>query len=228
MAHKRLLFHYRPHKRPTVRRFRCFGHRRNTLLYRAACVLLCLLILLTCTDFRVKKIIRKGADGVLQNRMTLLINETVGEVLEAGGVKYADLITLERGADGSVTAITTNAVRMNMLKSDLSKRLAEKMAQTDKSTIGIPWGTLTGSALLNGRGHTMKLRISLYGYALTDLVSEFASAGVNQTRHRIYLTVRVTANGFIALWHISSPVETKVLVAETIIVGSVPQVYLNP
>lgn len=91
----------------------------------------------------------------------------------------------------------------------------------------VPWSTLNGFEFLQGFGKGLRLDITQYGYVLTNIRSEFTSAGINQTRHSLILDVTVKVQGYISFLCVSSEVKNSMIVAETVIVGTVPDAYFN-
>lgn len=73
----------------------------------------------------------------------------------------------------------------------------------------------------------MPLRLTLSGNVNADFKSSFESAGINQTKHQIYLNIHTSVYSFLPGFNTTTDVETNVPVAETIIVGAVPQVVAN-
>jgi sporulation protein YunB len=154
------------------------------------------------------------------------INKAVTNELKKDNVSYNDLVTVERNESGEVLAITTNMVKMNELKASVISSVQEQLSDNHKD-IGVPLGTLLGNDLLHGRGPNVPLRLTLSGNVNADFKSSFESAGINQTKHQIYLNIHTSVYSFIPGFNTTTDVETNIPVAETIIVGEVPQVVAN-
>ena len=91
--------------------------------------------------------------------------------------------------------------------------------------LSIPIGTLTGSALLAGRGPRISVRMESVGSSSARFENRFDSAGINQTNHQIALEVDVSVSILLPGFTTATTVSTAVTVAETVIVGSVPETY---
>ncbi len=155
------------------------------------------------------------------------INNAVMEELNRENISYDDLITVERGNDGNVLAVTTNMVKMNELKAKIISDIQGKLNNDTYSTVWVPLGTLIGGDFFHGKGPNIALKASLSGDVTAEFNSTLTSAGINQTKHQIYLDVSTSIYSFLPGFDTTTDVKTNILVAETVIVGSVPQVVAN-
>jgi sporulation protein YunB len=119
---------------------------------------------------------------------------------------------------------TADSTRFKRL---VTERLADRLESLDPSTLAIPLGTLTNVIPFSALGPSVRVRVQSVGDIQTSYVNEFTSAGVNQTKHSIYLQVDVTVYLLIPGEIVPVTVQDRVCVAETIIVGEVPDTYLN-
>lgn len=156
-----------------------------------------------------------------------MINQAVLDELDKNSVSYGNLITVSRADDGTVQSITTNVVEMNKLKANILNDVQNKLGSNAYINVWIPSGTLLGGDIFYGHGPAVPLKIMLNGNATADFKSSLSSAGINQTRHQIYLDVSASVYSFLPGFRTTTEVKTNVLVAETVIVGSVPQVVAN-
>lgn len=155
------------------------------------------------------------------------INDAVITELNRDNISYDDLITVERGSDGNVLAITTNMVKMNELKAKIISDIQDKLNNDTYSTVWVPIGTFIGGDFFHGKGPKVALKASLSGNVTAEFNSTLASAGINQTKHQIYLDIGTSIYSFLPGFDTTTEVKTNILVAETVIVGSVPQVVAN-
>ena len=156
-----------------------------------------------------------------------MINQAVLNQLEKNSVSYENLITVGRATDGTVQSITTNVIEMNKLKANILTDVQNKLGNDAYINVWIPYGTFLGGDIFYGRGPKVPLKIMLNGNATADFKSSFSSAGINQTRHQIYLDVSASVYSYLPGFRTATDVKTNVLVAETVIVGSVPQVVAD-
>ena len=157
--------------------------------------------------------------------ITIIVNDVVSEILEGGELDYEKLVTLERNEQGAVTALIANSANINALRAKVTNAVVERFADTDLTRISIPVGNLIGGTLLSGKGPRLKLDILSVTNVVTSFRNEFTSAGINQTRHRIILDVEVSLEVLLGPDSGTDSVLTEVIVAETVIVGTVPDAY---
>jgi len=155
------------------------------------------------------------------------INRAVLDELSAHEVEYDKLITIVYDAAGNIAAVESSAVEMNKLKARLTVAVIESLAALPDQNVTIPLGTLTGIELLSGRGPKLKLRMTPSPYVESALVNNFDSAGINQTRHQIFIEISVTITAILVPYITTVNVTTNVVVAETIIIGKVPDMFAD-
>lgn len=156
------------------------------------------------------------------------INSVIADELNKNGVSYNDLVNIQRDStNGKVLSITTQMVKMNELKAAIINDVQKEMGGDGHTDIGIPLGTLLGNDLLHGYGPKIPLRLTLSGNVNAEFKSLFESAGINQTRHQIYLNIHTSVYSFLPGFSTTTEVDTNIPVAETVIVGEVPEVVAN-
>ncbi len=162
----------------------------------------------------------------VSNQVTHHFSETLAGEL-SGEVSYSDLVTLERDEAGQITAITTNVAKMNLLKEQVVSETGAYIDGLDRSEFAIPVGSLTNRAIFSGRGLKVTVKAITAGTVTAVFQQSFTEAGINQTRHQILLEVTVPVEMLLAGETWTETVKTQILVAETVIVGQVPQTYLQ-
>lgn len=176
-------------------------------------------------DARLRPFVRNTATVQAQNYAATVAGAAVPGVLQKTGADYSSLVEIVRDTSGNIVSIQTDAMRINQIKSGINTAVASALANLDGKELGVPLGSLTGLALLNGRGPRLNVIISLTGSAQTQFINEFSSAGVNQTRHQIFLKTTVTLLIVFPTATVTTAYTMNMLVAETIIVGKVPLAY---
>ena len=156
---------------------------------------------------------------------TQAVNEAVLSVLQ--GVDYADFVTVEKNSQNEVVLITANSNSVNQLARNASIVTQGKINTLFQQAISIPLGTLSGIPLLSQLGPDVNIVIDPVGTVQCFFVSHFETAGINQTLHRIYLNVSSTVDVIIPSSHQVVQIETPILVCETVIVGKVPDTFLQ-
>jgi len=154
-----------------------------------------------------------------------VINEAVDMQIEQGDIAYEDLISLQTDKDGKITALTTNMQEMNRLKTRLLMILDDDIYDISVDEIGVPVGNLTGIQLLSGVGPRIPVKIVAVSSSDAEFSGEFLDAGINQTIHRIMLNVSLDLIILLPSGTLTERVTTDVCVAETVLLGSVPENY---
>lgn len=154
------------------------------------------------------------------------INEAAKEKM-AGQVTYADMMTVRTDQQGKVTMLEANAVRMNELATSTALRAQEMLASAEAQSVQIPLGAALGIPFLSAWGPEIPVRIVPVSAVSAAFSTEFESAGINQTRHKIYLSLNTTVRLVIPSGGREVALQSQVLIAESIIVGQVPDSYVN-
>ncbi len=209
-----------------MRRWRRYGTGRHVQIKALVLIAMCLgfMVLL---NHQLRPIIESITTNEARIKSINTINKAVAEELSANGVSYDNLVSVERNDSGKVLAITTNMIKMNELKAAVIMDVQNRLGDDSHSEVGVPLGTLLGNDLLHGRGPNVPLKLTLSGNVTADFKSSFESAGINQTKHQIYLDIHTSVYSFIPGFNTTTEVETNIPVAETIIVGEVPQMLAN-
>ena len=159
------------------------------------------------------------------NMVNRIVSEAVDEAIESGNITYSDLITYEKDNDGRITAIYSNMAAFNRLQSKILDIILARIDQVSTRELSIPVGSLTGSVLLAGRGPRISVRMESVGSSSANFENAFTTAGINQTKHQIVLNIDVTVSILLPGFSTATTVSNAVTVAETVIVGSVPDTY---
>ena len=199
--------------------------RGRKIAFTAVCSLLVFITAFLLLDARIRPFVRNTAVVQAQNYAATVAGSAVPDILAAEGADYASLTEITRDSSGNIVSIQTDAMRINRIKSGINSAVAASLANLDGKQLGVSIGSLTGLALLNGRGPRLNAIISLTGSAQTHFVNEFSSAGINQTRHQIFLKTTVTLLVVFPTTTVTTAYTMTMLVAETIIVGKVPLAY---
>lgn len=148
------------------------------------------------------------------------------EVAERGD-EYQDLVYIHKDDSGKIVMIQPDIVKMNGLVARTALAVERDLASIEQETIKIPLGQVLGSRLLAGYGPPVKARVVPVGQVRVNLRDVFEAAGINQTRHYIYLDISAILNIAVPFSTENVKVAAQVPVTETIIVGEVPNTYLH-
>ena len=165
----------------------------------------------------------------VQNAILAQVEQTMQSLLLDHAPEYGEMVKLQYGPDGSLSSLSTDPLFMNRLRSALVDGLLEDLADMNVHQISIPVGSLIPSELFWGRGPDIRINALSVGSISAEYESEFTGAGVNQTMHRILLKLEIPATVLLPLCKVELSVDTAFCIAETVIVGQVPNAYLlNP
>ena len=136
-------------------------------------------------------------------------------------------VMLEPLSYGDITLIEANSIVINKLARDMAQSTETYIEKMGEQDVEIPIGTLSGSPLLAGKGFNITIKILPLGSVKCQFISEFESAGINQTRHKIYLDVIASISIVLPTSESTVKINTPVLVSESILIGKVPDTYLT-
>lgn len=160
------------------------------------------------------------------NRVSLTISQSVARCVSEQNMTYSDFVTIETDSAGNVTSLTSNLASSSRLNSLLVEYITDELGQLQQEKFGIPLGTLTGWVIFSGKGPMIEVELLSAGDVTTQFRHSFEQAGINQTQHRVMLDVSVTIYLLIPGETLSTQVDSEICVAETVIVGQVPETYL--
>lgn len=156
---------------------------------------------------------------------TKIVNDTIDDVME--NYTYTDLVVINKDNDGKINSIHADTATLNKIVSNIATNIQKNIDSQENRDIYIRLGTFTGITLLSGRGPKVPIRISSIGNIDTNIKSEFESAGINQTIHRITLETKCEIQILTPFNTIVSSVEDKVILAENIVIGEIPESYFD-
>ena len=223
-------------------RYRRPFHRRSGYVYssgpavtvkrrRRLPVALLLFLAMFCLFFAAVAIFLKDLSAQIavsdaSDIVTVQINNAISDIMAEQDYSGDYFVSFEKDAAGDVTAISSNMARINALSAKILHRV---VGATENRTIeiGIPAGNLTGISLLMGRGPNIPVQIIVLTSSRVEFNNSIVTAGINQTKHQINLEVIVDIDILVPWGTESSQVMTEILIADTIVVGQVPDTYLN-
>ena len=183
-------------------------------------------VMLVPSSIYLRAISSQMADAMATDLVVSMVNDELSRILVREGYGYDYFVTLEKDNDGNITAITTNMARINALSSELINEVLKTTSEGDLD-IEIPLGNLLGLNTMLGRGPQIPVEVILLTSSNISFKNDFVASGINQTKHVIMLEVLVDIYLLIPWETVSTSIKTEVLVAETVIIGPVPQTYVN-
>lgn len=200
--------------------------KRRPILIGMVAALLVLLLGWWYLDGNLTAVVLSLADARARSLAVQVLNESVEETL-ASGVSYDQLMAVTTGPDGSVRLIQANTAEMNRLASHVTLLAQKKLEELEDQTISVPLGSALGLTIFAGAGPRIQVRILPVGAVIPRFDTEFQTAGINQTRHKLLLTLTATVRLVIPTGAAVMEATTQMAVAESIIVGQVPDSFVD-
>ena len=175
--------------------------------------------------WHLKPVMTSMATARVSNLVNRIVSAAVNEAVENGDIDYQNFVIFVKDETGHITALRSNVAEVNRMQGQITDEILHRLSEVATSELEIPLGTLTGSALLAGRGPSLFVRMQAVGSASAAFRNQFTAAGINQTRHQIFLDVDVYMSILLPGMKTSTKVSNEIAVAETVIVGGVPDTY---
>ncbi|MFA5536298.1 MAG: sporulation protein YunB [Bacillota bacterium] len=203
-----------------------FRQRSTKIKIILFAVIMILVVLLGVTERSLRKTIGILAETQATWFAANAINTAVLEKI-ATNVYYGDLIKTERDYQNQIVFMQINTILLNEIKSGAAMEIQRVLQELKKVPLSIPFGQIFGLRLFANLGPNIKLTIVPAGVISVDIADSFEAAGINQTRHRIYLIAESEVKVVFPLIESTVLVDTQIPIADAIIVGPVPQFYLG-
>ena len=203
------------------------GSLVRKLLIRLIVVCLLLIAAVALLRSRFYPVIQSLAQTQVKNTASDLINDAIAEQIAAENIQYDRIVYFEKDLNGRITALKTNIGEINRLKTDVLNIINDEVLAADESSLGVALGSLFLPEFLSGKGPKLPVRILAIRNSEADFTSSFQEAGINQTMHQLNLEVMLDITVLVLGQTESFTVSSHMVVAETVIVGDVPNTYLQ-
>lgn len=207
---------------------RPFSTWRGSGLLVAAIVGIALAVLVIwMVDAALRPAVTTLATVQAQNKITGIVNAAVTATLADQGMAYSDLVALEKDGEGRVTLLSVDPVRLNTLRAEILERVLNQVEGLDAQELGVPLGSLTGFSTASNWGPMLPVRVLTAAVPKANFSNHFTDQGINQILHQILLDIQVDVTLLIPGGRTETSVTAQVCVAETLLVGEVPNSYLE-
>ena len=176
---------------------------------------------------RFRDVIQELAQTQVKNTTSDLTNDAIAKQIADGVIQYDRIVYFEKDLDGRITALKTNIGEINRLKTDILNIINDEILALDTSDIGIPLGSLFLPEFFSGKGPVIPVHILSIRNSDAVFASDFSQAGINQTLHRVNMEVSIDVAVLVLGQASSFTITSEVVVAETVIVGEVPDTFLQ-
>lgn len=198
--------------------------KRRLLLLLVLAVLAAAVLLLR---LRMAPLMKQLVVTQAENTMSTLVNEIVNDQIAKGTIDYDRIIYFEKDVDGRITALKTNMSEVNRLKTEILSAMNQGIEDISVGELDIPIGNFIFPELFSGKGFAVPVRILSVSTSDANFENHFSEAGINQTLHQIRMNILVNLSVLTPTGTVRTSVETDVVVAETVIVGTVPERYVS-
>ena len=170
---------------------------------------------------------KRMMDRQVDNQASDAINAAIAEQISAGDFDYDRMVTIEKDRNGCVTAIRTNMEEMNRLKTGVLMQIDRRLSNLSMEHMGLPVGSILFPDIFSGKGPEIPMAVLAVRTTDASFRSDFTDAGINQTLHSIWIDIQVniTVMAWTGTWEVT--VDSSVIAAQTVIVGTVPTTYFG-
>lgn len=191
-----------------------------------ALVALFLIGLVVLLHVNVTGILKSVSEASMRSITTVAVNDAIYYTL-SDQIRYEDLVTIGRDGEGNIRSITSNSFQINRIARDTAYMSQQNLTRMSEDGIEIPLGAFTGIEAWAGFGPRIKVKIIPISNVSCRFVSRFEGAGINQTKHSIYLEIVADISIIMPSGTSNFASLTEVLISESIIAGTVPDTYLQ-
>ena len=200
--------------------------KRRRFFRRALLLLLLLLALFLLIDRNFRPLVFSLAEARSAAMASQVLSGALAEAIE-DGVTYEDLMNVKMDQNGQVALLSANTMAMNRLATRAGDAALRRLNNMSSERVTVPLGAVLGTTLFSGSGPGVPVSIVPIGSIFTDFATEFEACGINQTRHKVYLQVTANIRIVIPTGAKTTQVSANMLVAESIIVGRVPEGFVG-
>lgn len=196
--------------------------------FKALILISCLIIVGVLIYFQrnVTRVLISISEATIRSITTVAVNDAIYYTLN-DTMRYEDLISIERDEAGNVTSITTDSLKINRIARDTAYLSQENLNKMSAEGIMVPMGALTGIEALAGFGQKINIKIIPISNVECRFVSKFVEAGINQTKHSLYLEIVSDISIILPSKSTNLASTIEVLICESVIAGKIPDTYLQ-
>lgn len=176
---------------------------------------------------RLYPVVEELARTQTTNSTSDLINDAISRQIAQGNIQYDRIVYFEKDLNGRITALKTNMAEVNRLKTDILNLINDEILAQDTDHLGVALGSLLLPEYFSGKGPQIPVRILSIRNSDAEFVSHFSEAGINQTLQQLTMDVKVDVSVLVLGNTQTFTVSSQVVVAETVIVGDVPNTFLQ-
>lgn len=186
---------------------------------------LLLTIVLIVFDDNLRTIINNYSESVSKAKVNTFLNDKVYNFLNNDKVDYSNIANITYDNDNNVKSISIDSAAVNKIKSGIISTIQNEIVKKNNFVIRIPIGTILGNSFTINKGPTIPINMVMSSVVHSNVNSIFEGSGINQTLHRIVLNIKVDIYMIMPWYRTNAMLETDFIIAETVIVGKVPDAF---
>ena len=200
--------------------------RRRRMMRRLMLLVILLAMGFILAERNFRPLVFSLAEAKSAQLATQVLTRAAAQALE-GETTYDDLMNVRMDANGQVALLSANTMRMNQLANKAGEAAQHMLKTMSSEQVSVPLGAARGLTIFAGSGPDIPVCIVPVGSITTNFVTEFEACGINQTRHKVYLTITAKIRIVIPNGAKTTEVTVNMLAAESIIVGAVPEGFVG-
>lgn len=202
------------------------GHKLCLIL---AVILIFAVLVVAYINAQIDKIMDSVVKRQVENTLTEIINAAVARISSEPAYSSGMFASVSYSSEGKITAVSANSALINRMRADITAEISAGISELEKYGVPISYANLFGEGFLSSflPETYLYVKVQPFGSVNTNVESELTSAGINQSKHTVNLIIDTGAAGLVKDKTIDVRVSTSVCIAETVIVGEVPSVWLG-
>ena len=201
-------------------------HKYISFIAAIIFIIVIFIIMIGFFDKRVMPSVTETAIIMAKSQTLDIINKKSVDILSQE-FKYDEMIKIEKDNQGNIILVQSDTIKLNYIAAELSTECNKELSDMNNATIKVPFGWLSDKSAFYNLGPKITIQIEPIGNISTSYESKFESAGINQTRHKIYLNVTAKLRLKLPMQNQDIEVSTQIPVSDTIIVGKIPNTTIG-
>ncbi len=195
-------------------------------IFIAIFILALLIVLAVLFHLNATRVLKSVAEADMRSITTVAVNDAIYYTL-SDEVRYEDLISVKRGESGEILAITSDALKINRIARDAAYMSQQNLQTMSEGGVEVPLGAFFGVEAWAGFGPKIRMKIIPISNVSCRFVSKFEEAGINQTKHSVYLEIVADISIIMPSGSSNFASLTEVLICESVLVGKIPETFLQ-
>lgn len=211
------------YQRTYTRKYKIFNKIKFYIVLLAISLSLLFFTFIYYFDSIIAPTVLTVADGEMRAKITDIINKNISEIY-GENFDYDEMIKVEKDSDGKIIMLKADTTKLNDLAMEVAMESQEEIKDVGEVGVKIPIGYITKNNIMAYWGPKITIRMVPIGRVETSYSSTFESAGINQSRHKIYINLKTKLKVIVPFQSTETEVVHQIPISETIIVGEVPRV----